>query len=142
MVLLQQQFPQHLVRGVAGMYKTLQCQVLAEGTLASPFNVGIGVEQGCPLSPLLYNLYVQPLSDQLASLAVGPQFPGVAGHHPDFHYADDIALCSDTQQDLQSLVNATHDGFQDVELRLGVPLCVRMVSGATGPCTQQEESAP
>ena len=87
--LVQQQFPQHLVRGVAGMYQTLQYQVVAGGVSAAPFDVGIGVKQGCPLSPLLYNLYVQPLSDQLASLELGPQFPGVEGHNPDFHYADD-----------------------------------------------------
>ena len=75
--LLQQPLPQHLGRGVAGMYQTLQYQAHAGGISAAPFDVGIGVKHGCPSSPLLYNLYVQPLSDQLASLEVGPQFPAV-----------------------------------------------------------------
>jgi hypothetical protein len=129
--LLQQQFPQHLVRGVAGMYQTLQYQVLAGGISAAPFDVGIGVKQGCPLSPLLYNLYVQPLSDQLASLELGPQFPGVEGHNPDFHYADDIALLGGSPPGLQSLINATHEGLRAVDLRLSVPKCLGMVLGSS-----------
>jgi hypothetical protein len=90
--LLGLQFPEHLVRGIAGMYTGLQYQVVAAGSHAAPFPVGIGVKQGCPLSPTLYNLYVQPISGTLSSLHVGPCYPGVAGHHPDYHYADDIAL--------------------------------------------------
>ena len=93
------------------MYQTLQYQVISDGRLAPPFNVGIGVKQGCPLSPLLYNLYVQPLSQQLASLDLGPQFPHVEGHSPDFHYADDIALFEGSPQGLQLLVNATKGGL-------------------------------
>ena len=129
--LLQQHFPQHLVRGVAGMYQTLQYQVISDGRLAPPFNVGIGVKQGCPLSPLLYNLYVQPLSQQLASLDLGPQFPHVEGHSPDFHYADDIALFEGSPQGLQLLVNATKGGLEMVDLHLGVPKCLSLVLGSS-----------
>jgi len=135
--LVQQQFPQHLVRGVAGMYQTLQYQVPAGGVSAAPFDVGIGVKQGCPLSPLLYNLYVQPLSDQLASLELGPQFPGVEGHNPDFHYADDIALVDGTPHGLQSLINATDEGLHAVDLHLSVPKCLCMVLGSTSSGSQR-----
>ena len=59
--LINLQFPEHLVRGIAGMYQGLRYQVVTNGRVASPFHVGVGVKQGCPLSPMLYNLYVQPL---------------------------------------------------------------------------------
>ena len=134
--LLQQQFPQHLVRGVAGMYQTLQYQVLAGGIAAAPFDVGVGVKQGCPLSPLLYNLSVQPLSDKLASLELGPQFPGVEGHNPYFHYADDIALAGGSPPGLQSLINATDEGLRAVDLCLSVPKCLGMVLGSTSHHSQ------
>ena len=52
--LLQLEFPEHLVRGIAGMYQGLRYQVVTNGVVAEPFHVGIGVKQGCPLSPMLY----------------------------------------------------------------------------------------
>ena len=91
--MLSQEFPPHLVRGVAAMYVGLQYRVVVSGQLAEDaFNVGVGVKQGCPLSPMLYNLYAQPLSTDLQALGKGPEFPGVAGPQPDYHYADDIGF--------------------------------------------------
>ena len=55
--LLSLEFPEHLVRGIAGMYHGLQYQVVTNGVVATPFPVGVGVKQGCPLSPV----FVQPL---------------------------------------------------------------------------------
>ena len=81
--LLSLQFPEHLVRGIAGMYQNLRYQVVTNGKVASPFHVGVGVKQGCPLSPMSYNLYVQPLSAALSALDKGPRFPGLPGCHPD-----------------------------------------------------------
>jgi hypothetical protein len=66
--LLPLEFPEHLVRGIAGMYQGLSYQVVSDGAVAAPFPVGVGVKQGCPLSPILYNLYVQPLSGELSAL--------------------------------------------------------------------------
>lgn len=127
--LLSLEFPEHLVRGIAGMYHGLQYQVVTNGVVAKPFLVGVGVKQGCPLSPMLYNLYVQPLSGALAALGKGPQFPGVAGTQPDFHYADDIALLAETLSDLQALVNRTAEVLAARRLLLGVPKCIALVMG-------------
>lgn len=127
--LLSQELPQHLVRGIAGMYQGLQYQVVANGAVAKPFPVGVGVKQGCPLSPILYNLYVQPLSAALSSLKKGPCFPGVEGHHPDFHYADDIALVAEALPDLQSLLSHTACVLAARKLKLSVPKCVALVLG-------------
>ena len=129
--LLSQEFPQHLVRGIAGMYRGLQYQVVANGVVAQPFPVGVGVKQGCPLSPILYNLYVQPLSAALTSLAKGPCFPGVEGHHPDFHYADDIALLAEALPDLQSLLDHTAGVLGARNLQLSVPKCIALVLGVS-----------
>ena len=129
--LLQLQFPQHLVRGVAGMYVGLHYQVLANGTLAEPFGVGIGVKQGCPLSPILYNLYVQPLSAVLGGTGLGPTFPGVEGSQPDFHYADDVALVAESLPDLQALLVHTVASLAARDLKLSVDKCVGLLLGAT-----------
>jgi len=111
------------------MYHGLQYQVVTNGVVARPFLVGVGVKQGCPLSPMLYNLYVQPLSGVLSALGKGPQFTGVAGPQPDFHYADDIALLAETLSDLQALLNRTAEALAARRLLLGVPKCIALVLG-------------
>lgn len=127
--LLQLEFPEHLVRGIAGMYRGLRYQVATNGSVAAPFPVGVGVKQGCPLSPLLYNLYVQPLSAALSALDRGPRFPGLPGCHPDYHYADDVALMAEFLPDLQALLNHTTAVLAARDLTLGVPKCISLVLG-------------
>lgn len=124
-------FPDHVVRGVAAMYQGLQYRVAVDGKLGPAFPIGIGVKQGCPLSPLLYNLYVQPLSQHLASMRLGPSFPGVPGHHPDWHYADDIALVDWLQPGLQALLVRTAAFLAERHLHLGLPKCVVLLFGPT-----------
>lgn len=99
------------------------------GSVVPPFPVGVGVKQGCPLSPILYNLYVQPLSGALSRLDKGPSFPGLAGCHPDYHYADDIALVAEYLPDLQALLNHTSAVLAARDLKLGVPKCIGLVLG-------------
>jgi hypothetical protein len=128
--LIQQQFPLHLVRGIASMYTSLQYKVAVNGSLhTEAFRVGIGVKQGCPLSPVLYNLYVQPLSGTLAAMGLGPRFPGVVDPQPDYHYADDIALADEAKEGLQALLGGTAGFMHARDLDLGVPKCVGLVLG-------------
>ena len=145
--LLQLEFPEHLVRGIAGMYQGLRYQVVTNGVVAEPFHVGIGVKQGCPLSPMLYNLYVQPLSGALSALDKGPCFPGLPGCHPDYHYADDAALMAEYLPDLQALLTHTNVVLAARTLKLSVPKCIGLVLGLqagapVGECSLSLGSAP
>ena len=150
--LLQLEFPEHLVRGIAGMYQGLRYQVVTHGVVvclfvAEPFHVGIGVKQGCPLSPMLYNLYVQPLSGALSALDKGPCFPGLPGCHPDYHYADDAALMAEYLPDLQALLTHTNVVLAARNLKLSVPKCIGLVLGLqagapVGECSLSLGSAP
>jgi hypothetical protein len=79
-------------------------------------NIGRGVPQGDPLSPLLFILMLQPLSDALASLPCGgASLPGGLTLK-DLLYADDIALLAETPEDLRAMLQvcqqwATDNGF-------------------------------
>jgi Reverse transcriptase (RNA-dependent DNA polymerase) len=67
--LRQQQLPEHVVRMVQGMYAGLKCQLVGDrGVPGATVQVGVGVKQGCPASPLLYCWYVQPVSSHLEQL--------------------------------------------------------------------------
>ena len=79
------------------------CVKTAEG-LSSTFQSIIGVKQGCPLSPLLFGLFIELLHEMLRMQApgLGPELAGL--RVPVILYADDGALVATSPQDCQALL--------------------------------------
>ena len=72
------------------MYKDIKCRVKFKGSLSEEFIYSIGVRQGCVLSPLLFNLFINSIVDIIKSTDVGIS----VGDAIIFilMYADDIVL--------------------------------------------------
>lgn len=71
------------------------------------FEVKCGLRQGCILSPLLFNLYINDLAIYIRSVG-----KGVLCNDDIISillYADDLVLLAETQHDLQCLLNALND---------------------------------
>jgi hypothetical protein len=117
--------PQHLVRAVHGMYSGLQYRLRCEdGRLTEPLEVGVGVKQGCPASPLLFCLYVQPVSGSLESEQEVAVY-SLDGHKlPDWAYADDFVLLAYTTAGLEHLTGAAATAFLERRLRIEPAKCV------------------
>jgi hypothetical protein len=47
------------------MYRDVRCRVRTPQGFMDPFESTWGVKQGCPLSPLLFIMYVDPLEEEL-----------------------------------------------------------------------------
>jgi hypothetical protein len=74
--------------------------------LSARFSCGIGVKQGCPLSPLFFGLYLDGLEKHLDAL-VGDSSPQLADTTIKvLLYADDLALMSETPQGLHKQIDA------------------------------------
>ena len=87
-----------LYKNVIGMVKT------HEG-LSTAFKIQIGVRQGCVLSPLLFNLYI----NEIEAIFVSKNFKakGISiGELVIFAllYADDLVLVADSQEELQQMI--------------------------------------
>jgi hypothetical protein len=68
-------------------------------------NMKAGVKQGCPLSPVIFNLTIEPILRAISQTGTGYQL-----HRENINslaYADDLALVARTPDDLQGLLDVT-----------------------------------
>lgn len=90
--------PQLFISYVGLLYTEISSAVEINGKPSRSFAVRSGVRQGCPMSPLLYALTLEPLVRLLASSEAIPRapIPGSSGQATLFAYADDMTLCTTT----------------------------------------------
>lgn len=77
---------------MAALYNSPSARVLANGILSKPFSISNGTRQGCPLSPLIFDLVMEPLAEAIRS---HPEIKGVTidtGQHKISLFADDVIL--------------------------------------------------
>ena len=58
-----------LRRNIMRMYKNVRAVCTANGKLSDEYQIQVGTAQGCPLSPALFNVFIQDLIDKEVSAA-------------------------------------------------------------------------
>ena len=115
------------------MYSSASSRVRVGSALSPAFAVQRGVAQECPLSPLLYAIFIDPVLQDMQALLhpdllwVGPAatWRKLVGQA----YADDLAGIAATQQGLQRVVQAVHLHSLRWGWLLNVPKSIVMVFG-------------
>ena len=85
--------PARFVTALQSVYADLVCQVRVGGCVGAEFKSLIGVEQGCPLSPTLFGIFIDRLHFMIESKAADADPQHSSGRRvPSMLYADDFCL--------------------------------------------------
>ena len=95
-------------------------------------------KQGCPLSPVLYVLYVAGLHKHLQQHLVGHGYPCMNARHPvmlmELFYVDDLTIVDTTSPaQLQETLNVVQQFTAAREQLLGPPKCLALMMGRCQP---------
>ena len=73
----------------------------------SPFVFAeLGVRQGCTLSPLLFLIFVEGLSEELRKSSIGIRARNIKINH--LLFADDLAICAGSREELQQVLDLVY----------------------------------
>uniref|UniRef100_A0A3B1JXQ2 ribonuclease H n=1 Tax=Astyanax mexicanus TaxID=7994 RepID=A0A3B1JXQ2_ASTMX len=93
-----------VVQMIQTLYHNASSAVLLNSQVGEFFRTTVGVRQGCLLSPVLFNLYLENIMREALE---GHQTSISIGGRPvcNLHFADDIDLMGGSNQELQSLTD-------------------------------------
>lgn len=84
-------FQGHILSAIMALYSQPSAQVFCSSMLAKPFNKSNSTRQGCPLSPLLFNVVMEPLAEKIRSQHILGFTIGTTEHKINL-FPDDIIL--------------------------------------------------
>ena len=96
-----------------------------DGTAGPSIQVERGVRQGCPLSPILFDVFINDLLDECAGVIV----PGMGERVPGLLYADDTALVSEDAEAMQVALDQVQAWAELNGMQFGISKCGVMVVG-------------
>ena len=122
--------PDHLTCLLRNLYAGQEATVrMGHGTM-DWFQIGKGVQQGCLLSPCLFNLYAEyiMLNARLDEAQAGIKIVG--RNINNIRYADDTTLTAECKEELKSLLMKVKGESEKVGLKLNIQKTKTMASGA------------
>ena len=91
---------------IKSMYDGSQAKVKCRHLMSDPINITKGVHQGNVISPLLFNIFINDLSDDIIDLKAPILCDTRISH---LLYADDLLLLSTSESELQQNINQVNE---------------------------------
>ena len=113
--------PEVMVKAVMSLYEGSKTRVRVGQELSEEFEVKVGVHQGSALSPLLFAIVVDAVTESVRS-----------GSMSEMLYADDLVLTSETMEGLREKFWKWKDAFESKGLKVNLGKTKVLVSGAEG----------
>ena len=99
--------PEYLVNGVMSLYKGCKTAVTVDGEVSSSFSVKVGVHQGSALSPILFIIVMDVLTEDVRG-----------GSLMELLYADDLVLCGELLNEVMDRYGRMKNAVEGKGLRV------------------------
>ncbi|GBO35647.1 Retrovirus-related Pol polyprotein from type-1 retrotransposable element R2 [Araneus ventricosus] len=94
---------------IKDIYTDCSTSILSNDSTTSPIPIKSGVQQGCPISGLLFNVSIDHILKHIQ---------GNATRHRILAFADDLCLLGDTKEELQDMLDVVFDEMSKIGLLL------------------------
>ena len=112
------------------MYAKTEYSVKLKNGHSPNIQSNLGLKQGCPLSPMLFNLYIDSIKDIFDQTCSPIDFQNEKLSH--FLYADDLVLISESRVGLQNCLDKVYEFSKKMDLTISVKKSKTMVFNQTG----------
>ena len=102
------------LRNIQALYSKTEYKIKLKNKVLEAISSNLGLKQGCPLSPLLFNIYISDLGSYLSTSDSDPKLHGTYISH--FLYADDLVLVATSKEGLQKKLDGLSKFANDKDL--------------------------
>lgn len=113
--------PEAIIKVLRSSYVDASTNIDINGRLSRDIKIRRGVRQGYPMSPMLFNICIEPLIRRIKSLNIGTTVADINCSVQ--AYADDIILVSPNEQTMQVLLDTTASFCSTVKMELAATKC-------------------
>jgi Reverse transcriptase (RNA-dependent DNA polymerase)/Endonuclease/Exonuclease/phosphatase family len=106
-------------RLIGNLYMGQRVKIRIDGEYSEPGKIGRGVRQGCPLSPILFNIYIEEIiretmEEMEEGIKVGGKRVGA------LRFADDQAMLAGSQKGLQKMMDRLNEISLNYDMKINV----------------------
>ena len=117
----------NVLKLIKDLYQKTQCAIKTNNGITEFFKYTKGVRQGCPLSPTLFNLYVDGIFDTINNNSISDVYLNERNKINTLMYADDLVLISRTKEGLQRQIDCLDNYCQKWKLTINIKKTKSMV---------------
>ena len=118
------------LRNIAAMYTKTEYSVKLKTGRSKNIQSNLGLKQGCPLSPMLFNLYVDDIAEVFDESCCPIELQNMKINH--FLYADDLVLISESSEGLQNSLDKVYQFANSKHLTISVKKSKTMTFNQAG----------
>jgi hypothetical protein len=112
-------------------YTHAKVRVITLNGATEPIEIIRGLKQGCPLSPIIFDICIEHLIEKLSSDGFKPfgYWWNINDGDIAQAYSDDILLCSRSYDDMMELVRVVQDFIMESNIQLNLKKCEMLKIG-------------